>query len=1256
MINYPSAKKTIAVFTLLLCTLFSYAQLPDFTLTVTPTPQTCLGNGALSFTVSGTDPDASIDYSVYLLPDTATPITVTTDAIVNGLSAGNYLVTATQSLGALSNTSSANATITNEVTTLTYNLIPTKVQCGNDGAITVNVLTGNAASYEILSGPLTVPEQVSNVFNNLPEGLYSVRVFDNCGEAVVVTIQVVQDTTAMLITSPVFFGGELPNCNTITVGNNYVALSGNSIFFPLTFQYSVYPPGGGAPTIITENVPTGSLTNPNLVTTTIPFYNDQEYYYDILVTDVCGNTFIQDNNIVNQGLSFENLIDNEGCDDNSLTIQPRNFVGPITINFDSAPAGFDPLDYNANHPNFNGEAEYDADDLVPYGSYTVTIADACGRSYTEEFEITAPEVQPQVTIQTDCGSDDGNVIIEINARIITDIVITAAPAAYGTVPDNVTDLVDDEGVFAIVDIPLGDYTFVITDSCGVEYTEEVEVEVVGSNNLAISLFQRPGCEEGFGSIRLNASGDFEVVTLTNGPVAFSTTYPIDVSENIASNGGFYMNSLPEGSYSVSTIDNCGIVRERTFDVTGYEIAANDVTVLQYCGSFQVDVDHFSNGNYIQSFWLQRYDEATDTWGDPETGTAYESGLPNDDNSDSININASPDDLPFYAATGDFRVIKTFFTYASGTAFNSLCFDVIDTFTFTGAPVITNVYSFPCADDLTEVALEVEGVAPFAYSITSKNGEPFLIDNGTSNIFSGIEPADYNFRVTDDCGNILNAQFSINAVDPLVVSPSGFCDGEESTLSVQPLSFLTYEWYEESDPDTILSNTNILTFPSFNAATDAGTYFVNIMAANDSSCMNQLLEYEVAPTALPNAGEDVDDITLCNEGATINLADYLTAPHDVGGTWEDTNATGALTDNIFDTDGILAGTYTFKYTVNGLCDAFDEALITVTLNDIPDVPVVEVVPPLCEGETIQLSVTPVAGASYQWAGPNGFTATTANPVIADATLAASGEYSVTATANGCTSNPATVAVIVNSIPDFEIQGETALCEGQSTIITVAPQNFIVGDVTFEWYFEGELLTEVTSDIIEIFDIGNYEVLVKNATCETLQPVIITQNTVGFDVVLEDGCNDFEYVISIANIDEMAGSQFQWSGPEGYNYIGEEAVITNLATGEYMVTITNPDGCSVEAAVVVDNTACSIPRGISPNNDGYNQNFDLSNLDVRDLQIFNRYGLQVYEKVNYSNEWYGQSDKGELPTGTYFYVVTLSAGKKVTGWVYLQREAR
>jgi len=123
--------------------------------------------------------------------------------------------------------------------------------------------------------------------------------------------------------------------------------------------------------------------------------------------------------------------------------------------------------------------------------------------------------------------------------------------------------------------------------------------------------------------------------------------------------------------------------------------------------------------------------------------------------------------------------------------------------------------------------------------------------------------------------------------------------------------------------------------------------------------------------------------------------------------------------------------------------------------------------------------------------------------------------------------------------------------------------------------------------------------------------------------------------------------------GYLQQNPSVVIPNDGL-PFWVTI-NENGCEQKIKYNVNSAFCSIPKGISPNGDAQNDAFDLTGMGIRKLVIYNRYGTPVYEhKGSYTNQWQGQSDKGnELPDGTYYYYIETNDNQKNTGWVYINR---
>ncbi len=130
----------------------------------------------------------------------------------------------------------------------------------------------------------------------------------------------------------------------------------------------------------------------------------------------------------------------------------------------------------------------------------------------------------------------------------------------------------------------------------------------------------------------------------------------------------------------------------------------------------------------------------------------------------------------------------------------------------------------------------------------------------------------------------------------------------------------------------------------------------------------------------------------------------------------------------------------------------------------------------------------------------------------------------------------------------------------------------------------------------------------------------------------------------------------------SYSQEEVVHTFDKVGTYTayLTVYNQQGCDTLYTHQVDILPVElfIPNVITPNGDGYNDYFVIKAKDASQgtqnglksaattdykplnayyekthLVIFNRFGRKVFESDNYQNNW----DGGNLPDGTYFYVL-------------------
>ncbi len=162
---------------------------------------------------------------------------------------------------------------------------------------------------------------------------------------------------------------------------------------------------------------------------------------------------------------------------------------------------------------------------------------------------------------------------------------------------------------------------------------------------------------------------------------------------------------------------------------------------------------------------------------------------------------------------------------------------------------------------------------------------------------------------------------------------------------------------------------------------------------------------------------------------------------------------------------------------------------------------------------------------------------------------------------------------------------------------------------------------------------------------------------------NSCSEL-YEVHITNISGCSNTndaQIFWNGVQG------DTVQTNLPSITTLL-VTSGNDCTFEitfnfSTMDVPALPCELIfyNFLSPNNDGSNDAWEISNVDNEyyinnKVRIYNRWGVLVWHCEGYDNNekvWKGTTDNGEvLPNGTYFFEIELN-GNTQTGYIELTR---
>ena len=234
--------------------------------------------------------------------------------------------------------------------------------------------------------------------------------------------------------------------------------------------------------------------------------------------------------------------------------------------------------------------------------------------------------------------------------------------------------------------------------------------------------------------------------------------------------------------------------------------------------------------------------------------------------------------------------------------------------------------------------------------------------------------------------------------------------------------------------------------------------------------------------------------------------------------------------------------------------------------------------------------------------------------------------------------------VNTFDDILVDETIGLCENESLILNAGS-----GFTSYEWNTNPPQFTQQ----ITVNSGGIYEVTVTNAlNCSKTKTFTIEASGIG--TIEEIVINDFQENNSATiEISPTSLGDYEYS-LDGINYQNSN-VFSNLLAGEYTVYVQDKKGCGIvlETFYILD-----YPRYFTPNNDGYNDAWNIKNLERRGLEnslitIYDRYGKLLKQLVGNSSGWNGTFNNEVLPAADYWFTIELTNGKTVKGHFSLIR---
>jgi PKD repeat protein len=401
---------------------------------------------------------------------------------------------------------------------------------------------------------------------------------------------------------------------------------------------------------------------------------------------------------------------------------------------------------------------------------------------------------------------------------------------------------------------------------------------------------------------------------------------------------------------------------------------------------------------------------------------------------------------------------------------------------------------------------------------------------------------------------------------LATSNSPVCATDTIFLYTPTVTGATYFW---DGPGTYTSTSQNPVRP--NATTGmGGTYLLTVTLGTCTATSSVVVTVNALPgAAATNTSPVCEGNSFSLNTSTVSAATYAwSGPLGYTASIKNPTITGATV--------AMSGVYTVVVTKTATgCQ--NSSSTTVTINPGPGANAANT-GPYCAGSTINLSTSTVAGASYSWSGPLGFTSSLQNPIITGSTSSMSGMYIVTVTLSGCSSVDTTI-VVVDDLSGIIASNDGPVCEANTLNLNATT----VSGATYSWTGPLGFTSALQNPVLSPTTLGmsgTYTVTVTLGACVSTSNTTITINP---GPTANAGTDQFICEDDTVALNASGGGTYSWSPSTGLSSTTVANPDANPSTTTmYYVTVTS-GLCSSTDSVLVTVSPLPVTPTITISND-------------------------------------------------------------------------